>query len=129
MKLKKLNEFMNNQNVDNSSYDMPTQNSTSDVSSGGFNNIFTQLYNAIDNWDTNGIVFPIPWSNGQNIVVPSDLTENIVANWVVLKPLFSLVWYFLVSLFIVKDVQKYVDNMKSGEILTKSDTNIKSDIL
>lgn len=127
--VKKLNNFMSSEDVDQDAYNFPTTNNTSDPSSSGFNGIFTQMYNAVTNWNSSGIVFPIPFSQGQTIIVPGDLTENIVEDWVVIKPLLSLVWYFLVSLYIVKDIQKYVDNMKTGEILSKSDTNIKSDML
>lgn len=129
--LKKMNSFLNSNDVDNSSFDMPgaNDNPTQDITDSGFNNIFDTIYNTINNWTSVGIVFPIPFTNGKNITVPPDLTENIVSNWGLLTDLFSLVWYFGVSLYIVKDLQKYIDGLKTGEILTKSDTNIKSEML
>ena len=129
--VKKLNDFMKSDDVEENSYDMPTDNPTQDITDSGFNGIFTKLYNKINNWSgdgVEGISYPIPFTN-QRIYVRADLTENIVNNWGQLKTLLNLVWYVLVSLYVVKDIQKYIDGLKTGEILTKSDTNIKSEML
>lgn len=129
--VKKLNDFMSSEDVDEDAYDMPTDNPTQDITDSGFNGIFTKLYNKINNWSgdgIDGISYPIPFTN-QRIFVRADMTENIVNNWGQLKNLLNLVWYVLVSLYVVKDVQKYIDGLKTGEILSKSDTNIKTEML
>lgn len=43
--------------------------------------------------------------------------------------LIPLVWYFLVGLYILKDMAKIIQDIKSGDIMTKTDTNIKTDML
>lgn len=46
-----------------------------------------------------------------------------------IKNLASVVWYFLISLFIVKDIAKRINKIKSGNIDDVCDSNIKEDIL
>ena len=46
-----------------------------------------------------------------------------------IKNLASVVWYFIISLFIVKDIAKRINKIKSGNIDDVCDSNIKEDIL
>ena len=125
------NSFLNNDNVDNSSYDMPNQNDTNDISGDGLNNIFNLFYSKItSDYGTKNIHIPIPFTN-RGFDIPNNLTENIVSSFAngTLKTLLGLIWWYVLSVYIIKDVTKYIDNMKTGEILTKSDTNVKTEML
>lgn len=46
-----------------------------------------------------------------------------------IKNLASVVWYFIISLFIVKDIAKRINKIKSGNIDDVCNSNIKEDIL
>lgn len=130
--MKKLNNFMSSEDVDEDAYDMPTDNPTTDITESGVNGIFTMFYDKINNWESENITIRIPFAN-KIFIIPSDLTENIVnsylPNTTTFGRLFGLIWYYLLGVYIVKDIQKYIDGLQTGEILTKSDTNIKTEML
>lgn len=130
--MKKLNNFMSSEDVDDDAYDMPTDNPTTDITESGVNGIFTMFYDKINNWESENITIRIPFAN-KIFIIPSDLTENIVnsylPNTTTFGRLFGLIWYYLLGVYIVKDIQKYIDGLQTGEILTKSDTNIKTEML
>lgn len=130
--LRKLNSFMSNEDVDEDAYDMPSENPTQDITEAGINGIFTMFYDKINNWESENITIRIPFAN-KIFIIPSDLTENIVNSYIpnttTFGRLFGLIWYYLLGVYIVKDIQKYIDGLQTGEILTKSDTNIKTEML
>lgn len=132
--MKKLNDFMSSEDIDQDAYDMPTTNPTQDTTQEGINNIFNKFYNKITQWNSENIMINIPFTN-KYFIIPANLTENIISNIPsrgfaeILKRLLSLIWYYLLGVYVVKDVQKYIDGLKTGEILTKSDTNVKTEML
>lgn len=132
--LKETNKFLKSDDVDNDAYNMPTDNPTEDITQTGIDNIFNKFYNKITSWESENIRINIPFTN-KYFIIPANLTENIITSLSssgfsgILKQLLGLVWYYLLGVYIVKDVQKYIDGLKTGEILTKSDTNIKTEML
>lgn len=131
--MKKLNDFMKSDDVDDESFDMPgnNDNTTNDVTSTGIDNIFNIFYNEITGWQSQNITVRIPFTN-KFFYIPANLTENIIDNFFpsgAFKNLLGLIWYYLLSVYIIKDVEKYVEGLQTGEILTKSDTNIKTEML
>lgn len=130
--MKKLNNFMSSEDVDEDAYDMPSENPTQDITESGINGIFTMFYDKINNWESENITIRIPFAN-KIFIIPSNLTEDIVnaylPNTTTFGRLFGLIWYYLLGVYIVKDIQKYIDGLQTGEILTKSDTNIKTEML
>lgn len=132
--MKKLNDFMSSEDVDQDAYDMPTTNPTQDPTTDGINNIFNKFYSRITNWDSSSINVYIPFAN-KSFTIPANASEQLLNNFSnmglgsTLKSLISAVWFYVLARYIIKDVQKYVDGLKTGEILTKSDTNIKTEML
>lgn len=41
----------------------------------------------------------------------------------------SLAWYFVISLYIVKSIQKMINKIKGGNLEDVVDNNVKADIL
>lgn len=132
-----VNNLRNDFNAEESDddYDFPTDNPTTDPTSSGIDNIFNMFYMRINSWNALGINVPIPFT-GKSFSISPDITENIINGWTpttqiatVFKSLLSGVWYYLLGRYIVKDVQHYVDGLQTGDILTKSDTNIKTEML
>lgn len=129
---KETNDFMKSEDTSgvDTSYSNPGSG-TSDSTESAFNGIFTRFYNAMtsNGYGTN-ITVPIPFTRKQ-ITIPSNLTRNILAQYMgaLFNDLIPLVWYFLVGLYILKDMAKIIQDIKSGDIMTKTDTNIKTDML
>lgn len=105
---------------------MPSNSSVNDTTSASLDNIFTMLRNSFTGTDLKDFVFVVPFSE-QEIVIPYDITLNIVPD--VIKNLIQMVYYFVISRFIYKDIVAYFDKMKSGDIVSATDTNIKADML
>lgn len=106
---------------------MPNNDEFQDVTENGFDNIFTTLRNAFTSDNYQDVVFTVPFSNGQTITLPSNLTENIIPT--AIKALIQMVYWYFIARFIVKDIASYIEKAKSGDIFTSSDTNIKTDML
>lgn len=106
---------------------LPGSDDYNDTTSNFFDTFFNTLKSAFTGGQASDIVFTVPFSNGQNIVISSDLTENIVP--VAIASLIRAFYWFIICRFIVKDIAKYIEKIKSGDILSKSDTNIKTEML
>lgn len=126
--LKKMNDFLHKQDVDNDSYDFNKDNPTNDITESGFDNIFQQFYDAFTSDQKKKINIPIPFAN-KNITFDSDFLYDALGHdsWIV--DTMKVFWLFLVSLYVVKDVEKYIEKMKNGDIVSTTDTNIKTDML
>ena len=124
------NKFLKDTNTDDSDYGFSSDNGTNDVTSDGLNSIFTTFYNCFANAEEKDIVFPLPFVN-KSITIPAKFLENTLKahGFQFVVDLARTVWLFAISCFIIKDVSNYVEKLKTGEILSKSDTNIKTDIL
>lgn len=124
------NKFLKDTNTTDSDYDFDSDNQTNDVSSNALNAIFTQIYNAFTKTEVSDIEFPLPFVN-KSIVLEANFFRKLLNKYGLesIVYLTQTVWLFAISTYIIKDISKYVDRLKTGEILTKSDTNIKSDML
>ena len=126
-------EDIKNTLTDNSVEDIDTsaiQNSdtTQDITSGGFDNIFTSIQNAILDDSEHSVDITIPFVNMTLTISKSSIFGNF-SGLSVIENLCSMVWYFLVSVFIVKDISKKINAIKSGNIENVQNTNIKEDLL
>lgn len=124
-----LNEFLSDDTTDSTTItdNMPTNDDFQDVTESGFDNIFTTLRNAFTSDNYQDLEFIVPFSNGQKITLPSNLTENIIPT--AIKTLIQMVYWYFISRFIVKDIAGYIEKAKSGDVFNSSDTNIKTDML
>lgn len=124
-----INGFLQNSDYDPNSIinSMPSSSSYNDVTSSGVDNIFTTLRNTFTSNNYTDFVFTVPFTNGKTITIPSTLTENIIPETI--KNIIQMVYWFMISRYIIKDIASYIEKAKSGDIFTKSDTNIKTDML
>lgn len=107
--------------------------SGSDPTQSGFDNIFNSFKNAFTDNYVSEYSIPIPFAN-KSFYLTSDFLSNYAKKWTLFPGMtfynfMSLFWYFIFSLYIVKDVEKVVEKIKNGDIATSSDTNIKTDML
>lgn len=119
------NDFTNSTMTD-SDIELPTDNNQ-DITSNGFDSIFTSMYNVFTTDNAPDIVLPIPYAN-ENITISPNAISSMIGNNVIVS--FIQAWYwFIVSYYIYKDVQKVIEKIKDGSIATSSDTNIKTEML
>lgn len=124
-----MSDFMQDDNFssDTITDNMPNSNDFQNITENGFDNIFTTLRNTFTSSNYQDVVFTVPFSNGQTITLPSNLTENIIP--IAIINLIQMVYWYFIARFIVKDIASYIEKAKSGDIFNSSDTNIKTDML
>lgn len=123
------NNFIKDDSISDDNFVLP-DDSSNDISKQGIENIFDLLYNSFTSGEAQDIVLPVPFT-GKNIVIPSDYLENIFnnSNFNFLLMFIHAFYYFIVSSFIVIDIQKKFDKIKSGNIENLQNDNIKADML
>lgn len=120
------NNFLQNSDVNVGAGDLPN-NSTTDITSSGFDNIFNLLYNTFTSSASTDLVLPLPFVN-KSITINYD---NVFGsfNGGFLFTLVNAFWYYVVSVYIVKDIYRKIYSIKSGNIENVENTNIKEDLL
>lgn len=124
-----LENTITDTNIDNSSINLPTDNSN-DITQEGLNGIFTSIYNAFCIGEPQDIVFPIPFTNKNITLKPNYVRQMLTdsgANWVI--TIIEAFWWYLISRFIIKDITNKITKIKSGNIENIENSNIKGDML
>ena len=112
---------------DFSSSDLPSDN-TQDITQSGVNNIFTMFYDTFTR-PANGddmIEVPVPFT-GKKFYIMSNYTSSYVPTDV--KSIINMFWYFVVSVYIVKDILNKIQKIKTGDMESMQNSNIKGDLL
>lgn len=71
-----INTSINNSNVDNSSIDLPTDN-TQNPTQSGIDNIFQTIYNGFTSGTPQDIVFPLPYSTNNITIKPNYINQML----------------------------------------------------
>lgn len=121
-----LDSSINNSDVSADSSSLPTDN-TSDITADGFNNIFNQLYKTFTTQTAQDLVVTIPFTKKSFTI--NSKTVYAGANLGFVKTLIETFWYFVISYFIVQDIAKKINKIKSGDIENVQQDNIKEDLL
>ena len=121
------NTLTDNDTNNISNNDLVTDN-TQDVTENGFTNIFSTLYNVFTSDNSKDIVLPIPFT-GKSFTISKTTLFGDFSQLTWLENLSSVFWYFIISLFIVKDISKRFNKIKSGDIENVVNSNIKEDLL
>lgn len=127
-----LNDSNNNINIPGMNVNIPD-----DVTTTGFNYIFTSIYNAV-NSEPVPINFHLPFVNYDFTIDPLFLqikleelfTVDVAGGYrnIVLDLIYAF-YYFIFSYYIFNDIRKTIEKVKTGDIMTHTDTNIKADML
>lgn len=124
-----INNSITDSNVDNSSIDLPTDN-TNDPTQSGVDNIFQIIYNSFTSGTPQDIVFPIPNTN-KNITLPASYTYNSLnnnnASWVI--DIIQAFYWYIIARYIIVDIMQKVRKIKQGNLENIENTNIKEDML
>lgn len=101
---------------------------TVDITQDGFNSIFTTLQTYFTSNNGGSLTLTIPFVN-KSITISKATVYGHFKQLSTVENLASIVWYFVISLYIVKQVQKMINKIKSGNLEDVVDNNIKADIL
>lgn len=125
-KLDDVNNNITNDNINADSSSLPSD-STEDITGDGFNNIFTQLYNTFTKGTAKDLVVQIPFTKKSFIINAKNVYAGAKLGFV--QTLIEMFWYFVISYFIVQDIAKKINKIKSGNIEDVQQDNIKEDML
>lgn len=134
-----LQNTITDDDVSNVDIDLPTDN-TNDITEADFSKIFNKIVDVFTNLDYRinpTYTFTLPkFTSGE----PQTLTINTQSVYgagdngysPVLYSIWSLVesfWYFVVSLYIVKDIHHKINKIKTGDVEKVAEGDVKADIL
>lgn len=120
------NNFLKDGNVSSDGSNLPSDN-TQDITEDGFNSIFNKIYAAFTSNSSSSLVITIPFT-GKSFTISANTVYGS-ANLGFVKTLIQAFWYFVISYFIVKDIGKKINKIKSGDIEHVQEDNIKEDML
>lgn len=125
----KTNDFLTNDNIDDSNISLPSIN-TNDITEDGIDNIFTAIYNGLTSGEARDIVLPFPFTN-KSITIPANYTEQFLTTSV-FSPIYLIIqafYWYIIARFIIKDIANKFEKIKSGNIENIENNNIKTDML
>lgn len=122
------NNLNNNDTSEIDTSGITNSDTTVDITQDGFNSIFTTLQTYFTSNNGGSMVLNIPFTN-KSITISKATVYGNFKQLSTVENLASIVWYFVISLYIVKQVQKMINKIKSGNLEDVVDNNIKADIL
>lgn len=126
---KDTNQFLKNDNFSSGNINLPSDGNQ-DITQDGINNIFTMIYNAFTSGIAPDIIIPIPFT-GQSFTIPANYLQTILSNtsFSFISNIIELFWWYVISVFIIKDISKKMNKIKSGDVENLENSNIKEDML
>ncbi len=124
-----INNNINNNDVsDVDTSAITNADTTVDITQDGFNSIFNTLQTYFTSNHGGSLTITLPFVNKTITISKATVFGNfkqlsIIENFV------SLAWYFVISLYIVKSIQKMINKIKGGNLENVVDNNVKADIL
>lgn len=124
-----INNNINNNDVsDVDTSGIINADTTVDITQDGFNSIFNTLQTYFTSNNGGSLTLTIPFVNKSITISKSTVFGNF-KHLSTIENLSSLAWYFVISLYIVKQVQNMINKIKSGNLENVVDNNVKADIL
>lgn len=125
----KINDNINNNDVsDVDTSGITNSDTTVDITQDGFNSIFNTLQTYFTSNNAGSLTITLPFVN-KSITISKATVFGNFKHLSTIENFSSLAWYFVISLYIVKQVQKMINKIKSGNLEDVVDNNIKADIL
>lgn len=121
-----LNDSINNDNVNADASTLPTDDTT-DITANGFNSLFNKIYTTFTSGTAKDLVVNVPFTGKSFVINYKNVYGS--ADLGIVKTLIQAFWYFTISYFIVRDVGKKINKIKSGDIEHVEENNIKEDLL
>lgn len=120
---------MNNNDVNDVDTDgILNADTTQDITQTGFDTIFTTLRDYFTTNKNSSMSLNLPFVNKTIVISKSTIFGNF-KQLPTIENLASVVWYFVISLYIVKQLEHIINKIKSGNLEQSVDNNVKADIL
>ena len=124
-----INNNINNNDVsDVDTSGITNADTTVDITQDGFNSIFNTLQTYFTSNNGGSLTFTLPFVN-KSITISKATVFGNFKQLSTIENFASLAWYFVISLYIVKSIQKMINKIKGGNLENVVDNNVKADIL
>lgn len=124
-----INNNINNNDVsDVDTSGITNADTTVDITQDGFNTIFNTLQTYFTSNNGGSLTITLPFVN-KTITISKATVFGNFKQLSTIENFASLVWYFVISLYIVKSIQKMINKIKGGNLENVVDNNVKADIL
>lgn len=125
----KINDNINNNDVsDVDTSGITNADTTVDITQDGFNSIFNTLQTYFTSNNVGSLMLTLPFVN-KSITISKATVFGNFKQLSTIENFASLAWYFVISLYIVKSIQKMINKIKGGNLEDVVDNNVKADIL
>lgn len=125
----KINDNINNNDVsDVDTSGITDADTTVDITQDGFNTIFNTLQTYFTSTSGGSLTLTLPFVN-KSITISKATVFGNFNQLSTIENFASLAWYFVISLYIVKSIQKMINKIKGGNLEDVVDNNVKADIL
>lgn len=124
-----INNNINNNDVsDVDTSGITNADTTVDITQDGFNTIFNTLQTYFTSNNGGSLTITLPFVN-KTITISKATVFGKFKQLSIIENFASLAWYFVISLYIVKSIQKMINKIKGGNLENVVDNNVKADIL
>lgn len=124
-----INNNINNNDVsDVDTSGITNADTTVDITQDGFNTIFNTLQTYFTSNNGGSLTITLPFVN-KTITISKATVFGNFKQLSIIENFASLVWYFVISLYIVKSIQNMINKIKGGNLENVVDNNVKADIL
>lgn len=124
-----INNNINNNDVsDVDTSGITNADTTVDITQDGFNTIFNTLQTYFTSNNGGSLTITLPFVN-KTITISKATVFGNFKQLSTIENFASLAWYFVISLYIVKSIQKMINKIKGGNLEDVVDNNVKADIL
>ncbi len=120
------NNFLKDDSINDSDFQLPTVE-VEDPSSNFFDTIFMGVYNSVTVKDDVLISFDV--MNTHVNVSSADFNFLTDSRFSILRSLLSMFWIFGIGIFILRDIRKILDKIKSGNVDTAITNDVKADMV
>lgn len=124
-----INNNINNNDVsDVDTSGITDADTTVDITQDGFNSIFNTLQTYFTSTSGGSLTLTLPFVN-KSITISKATVFGNFKQLSTIENFASLAWYFVISLYIVKSIQRMINKIKGGNLEDVVDNNVKADIL
>jgi hypothetical protein len=124
-----INNNINNNDVsDVDTSGITNADTTVDITQDGFNSIFNTLQSYFTSNNGGSLTITLPFVN-KTITISKATVFGNFKQLSTIENFASLAWYFVISLYIVKSIQRMINKIKGGNLEDVVDNNVKADIL
>lgn len=123
--LKNINDSITDDTIPQNSDLVLPSDDVQDITSGSFNSIFNNMRDTLTGDSENELVVEIPFT-GKSFIISS---KGFYPHLGIIGVLINSFWWFILGLFITKDLGKIINKIKQGDIENAVTHNVKEDLL